>query len=28
MPRHYQMNYFEFIEALARIAEKISILPF
>jgi hypothetical protein len=26
--RHYQMNFYEFIEAMCRIAEKISLTPF
>jgi phosphatidylserine decarboxylase len=26
--RHYQMSFYEFLEALARVAEKVSILPF
>jgi hypothetical protein len=26
--RHYQMSYYEFLEGLARIAEKASLIPF
>lgn len=25
--RHYQMNFYEFLEALARVAEKLSLIP-
>ena len=25
--RHYQMNFYEFLEALARVAEKLSLVP-